>query len=97
MKGIMWQITEQGQDNIKHTELVDEVDFVSIPCKENSHPESHDECVSKLEVVKSSLAFKGNIKLSASGKSYNIFRHELDMEDDLVELVPSVASDKTPF
>ena len=39
-----------------------------------------------LEMIKSKYEFKGNIRVSNSGKSWNIFRNAFDADDSLVTI-----------
>ena len=88
-KAWLWEMTPKGEDNVKHQSFSSVVDLISVPIEENKlsisdegkHPASLDLLMSKLE-------FKGNIRLSASGKSYNLFRDKLEdtADDTLVTL-----------
>ena len=90
-KSWLWEMTPKGEDNVKHQSYSSAVDMISIPIDENNldvddngkHPSSLDALMTKLE-------FKGNIRLSESGKCYNLFRDKLEEGNDLVTFSVSV-------
>ena len=75
----------KDDDNIKHSEMSDSVDLISVPITENNLDNNeqvpHPELINRL---KSHYSFKGNIRLSNSGKSWCIYRDVLDTSSDLV-------------
>ncbi len=85
-----WETTPQGQENIKHKTsqgLKDgKVDMVSVHIADNNLSLTEDPHPVILNVLKEKLKFKGNIRLSASGQSYNIFKDVLEDGDDLVKI-----------
>ena len=88
LKCWLWERTpDRDDDNIKHDVMSDKVNMVSVPIKENELPcnanETHPPI---LDTLKARLSFKGNIRLSESGKSFNLFRDELEAGNDLVTL-----------
>ena len=89
----LWEMTPQGEDNKKHFELNSKVDLVSVPIEVNDLPNNVDEKYPPiLDTLKQKLEFKGNIRLSGSGKSYSLYRDALDdsVDNSLVTLsIPS--------
>ena len=83
-----WEQTEDKlADNIKHKDINKNVNLVSVPIETNNLPVSSDGNPPEiLTTLKSRMAFKGAIRLSKSGTSWNIYRDVLDSEDDLVVL-----------
>lgn len=84
LKVWLWEMTPKGEDNNKHTTLNSKVDMVTVPIEDNNlslEQEPHPEI---LDTLKSKLEFQGNIRLSASGNSYNIFRDKLEQDDTVV-------------
>ena len=86
-----WEQTPKGEDNIKHNSFNSKVDFISIPIESNNLSLTEEPHPKVLDTIKSRLEFKGNIRLSNSGNSYNIFNDKLDVEDDMVELTITTA------
>ena len=82
-----------GEDNIFHNSVTEDVDFISVPIETNNLSNTEDPHPKVLDTIKQRLEFKGNIHLSESGKSWNIWRNTLNNEDDMVEIDLSA----TPF
>tara|TARA_R100000353_G_scaffold58535_4_gene46214 strand:+ start:983 stop:1264 length:282 start_codon:yes stop_codon:yes gene_type:complete len=85
IKVTCWEQVKDS-DNTKHTTLNENVDFVSVGITENNlslTEEPHPKC---LDVLKEMIKFKGNIRLSASGNSYNIWRDKLNKDADMVTI-----------
>lgn len=83
LKCLLWEKTEEGNENNTHSEMNDKVDFVSVPLSENNLQVSEDTNKVPQELVdlRSRIEFKGNIRLSNSKKSYNIFRNQLPSQE----------------
>ena len=79
-----WEMTPKNDDNIKHDKFNSKVDMISIPIEDNNLSLDEEPHPQVLDTLKSKLDFKGSIRLSASGNSYNIFKNKLDKDDDLV-------------
>jgi len=95
----LWEQTEDKlSDNIKHKavdgKVPEQVNLVSVPIEANKLSVSDDgSCPECITLLKSNLQFKGNIRLSKSGTSWNIFKNGMkDAEDDLVVINLSPAS-----
>ena len=86
LKCWLWEQTpDRDVDNIKHESMSDKVNMVSVPIDENKLPcDANIAHPPILDTLKARLEFKGNIRLSESGKSYNLFRDELEAGSDLV-------------
>ena len=84
IKAWMWEMTPKDEDNIKHDTLNSKVNMVSVSFKHNDLSLDEEPHPKILDTLKSKLQFKGNIRLSESGKSYNLFRDELEQDNDLV-------------
>ena len=82
-KSWLWETTPKGEDNIKHFKLSSKVDMISIPIEENDlSTDTSEEYPPVLDTLMEKLEFRGNIKLSASGKSFNLFRDKLEDSED---------------
>lgn len=86
LKSWLWEMTPTGEDNIKHLNLNSKVDMISIPIDENKLSNTEEPHPQVLDTLKSKLEFKGNIRLSKSGTSWNLFRDVLDNDSDMVNL-----------
>tara|TARA_R110002167_G_scaffold47802_1_gene141295 strand:+ start:162 stop:461 length:300 start_codon:yes stop_codon:yes gene_type:complete len=84
IKAWLWEMTPKGTDNEKHTSMNDKVDMISIPIESNKLSLTEEPHPKILDSIKYTLKFKGNIRLSNSGTSYNLFRDVLDKDDDMV-------------
>lgn len=84
IKAWLFEMTEKGQDNVEHKSINDKVDLISVPIKENNL--SDNEIPEILNKIKTELEFKGSIRLSNSGKSYNLYRNKLEKQANLVTL-----------
>ena len=86
----MWcfEMTEdRDDDNIKYREMNSKVDLVSVPIEENNLPVDHKEDHPPiLDTLQAKLEFQGSIRLSESGKSWNLFKDVLDTNSDLVKI-----------
>ena len=85
------QTEDKLADNVFHSEMNDNVNLITIAFDKNKHIADH--LVTKdgnapklLEMIKSKYEFKGNIRVSNSGKSWNIFRNAFDADDSLVTI-----------
>ena len=85
----LWELTPENEDNTKHQSMNDKVGLISIPIEDNPQMECSDTDKHPpiLDNLKSQLNFKGNIRLSNSGNSWNIFRDKLEVKSDLVPLI----------
>ena len=65
LKCLLWEKTEEGNENNTHSEMNDKVDFVSVPLSENNLQISEDTNKVPQELVdlRSRIEFKGNIRL----------------------------------
>lgn len=89
------QTEDRTEDNIFHNEMNKDVTLVSVPITENNLSNTEEPHPSILDTLKAKIEFKGNIRLSESGKSWNLFRDELSATSDLVSI--DVATDAVPF
>ena len=84
IKSWCWEMTPKENDNIRHLEFNSKVDMISIPIEDNNLSLDEEPHPQVLDTLKSKLDFKGSIRLSASGNSYNLFKNKLDKDNDLV-------------
>tara|TARA_R110002020_G_scaffold55591_6_gene154089 strand:+ start:422 stop:733 length:312 start_codon:yes stop_codon:yes gene_type:complete len=94
------QTEDRTQDNVFHNQMNEDVTLVSVPITENKLSNNPDEKYPPiLDTLKSKLEFKGSIRLSESGKSWNLFRDALENKaSDFVSIninMPDTAA--TPF
>ena len=91
IKAWLWEMTPKDEDNVKHTNLNSKVDMISVPIDDNKLSLDEEPHPQVLDTLKSKLQFKGNIRLSESGKSYNLFRDELEQDNDsvVIQLEPT--------
>jgi len=83
----LWEMTpDKNQDNIKHQTLDNKVDMISVPIEDNNLSLDEEPHPQILDTLKTRLEFQGNIRLSKSGNSYNLFRDKLKVESDLVTI-----------
>tara|TARA_R100001594_G_scaffold99392_2_gene133892 strand:+ start:154 stop:450 length:297 start_codon:yes stop_codon:yes gene_type:complete len=75
-----------GEDSTFHKDVNENVNLLSVPIEKNNLSNTEEPYPKVLDTIKARLEFKGNIKLSESGKSWNIFRDKLDSDDDLVSI-----------
>jgi hypothetical protein len=85
IKGIFWIMNSEG-DNEKvlqedYQSRKSEINLVSIPCKQNNLSTNEDDQPEILNRIRTKLEFKGNIRLSSSGNSWNLFRDPLEQDD----------------
>ena len=81
-----WEMTPKDDDNIRHDKFNSKVDMISIPIEDNNLSLDEEPHPQVLDTLKSKLEFKGNIRLSKSGTSWNLFRDVLDSDSDMVNL-----------
>lgn len=85
IKAWLWEMTPNKEDdNINHKTFNSKVDMVSIPIEDNKLSLDEEPYPQVLDTLKSKLEFKGSIRLSNSGNSYNLFKNTLDKNNDLV-------------
>ena len=75
----MWEQTaDRDEKNGVHSEMNDKVSFISVPIEDNKLSCTEEPHPKRLDDLKARINFRGNIKLSSSGLSWNIFRNELN-------------------
>ena len=72
------QTEDKLADNVFHSEMNDKVSFISVPIEDNKLSCTEEPHPKRLDDLKARINFRGNIKLSSSGLSWNIFRNELN-------------------
>ena len=87
LKGTYW-IMKENESNEKvlqsdpdFKDRIKDVDLVSIPVKDNNLSNDPNQQPDVLNTLRDKLEFKGNIRMSSSGKSWNLFRDELEQDD----------------
>ena len=79
LKCLMWEQTaDRDEKNVVHSEMNDKVSFISVPIEDNKLSCTEEPHPKRLDDLKARINFRGNIKLSSSGLSWNIFRNELN-------------------
>ena len=89
-----WQMGATKQDdNVRQSEITEDTDFISMP--EEQFDDSIMSDKSKLESLRVVLIehfkFDGNLVLSASGKSFNLYRGKLEDNSNAVEIDDKLA------
>lgn len=82
LKCLLWEKTaDRDEKNIVHSQMNDKVSFISVPIEENNLSVTEEPHPKRIDDLKARISFKGNVRLSSSGLSWNIFRDELNDVD----------------
>tara|TARA_R100000152_G_C6764403_1_gene188983 strand:+ start:49 stop:375 length:327 start_codon:yes stop_codon:yes gene_type:complete len=90
LKYVAWIIGETKEDeNTKQDKITEETSFISMPTEQSLFEEievneEKHELVQKY--LQNKFSFAGNLRLSASGKSYNLYRGDVDTKMEEIEV-----------